>query len=170
MWLLHWTGHEYRYIADSLTPCRQACSLSALTHARCQCSLNDLNVKSEDRRPLNPASESPRPSRYLSSKPHTPPVRVWWVRRWGSCHDVSLLCPPLPPLLDLSKAFENWRSHVSTTRSETQKSATRIGQLTSSKSILSLDHSGPIFNMGRKVRFFLWEPVEKRKGVIECTK
>lgn len=155
---------------NSLTPWRQACSLSALTHARWQCSLNDRKVKSEERRPLTPAPEPPRPSRYLSSKPHTPPVSVWWVRRRGSCHVVSLFCAALPPLLDRSKACENWTSHVSTTRSETQKSATRTGQLTSSKSIVSPDHLGPIFNMGWKgwvINVGACE--EKTEGVMECS-
>ncbi|GAA6087767.1 uncharacterized [Tachysurus ichikawai] len=59
----------------------------------------------------------------------------------------ALRCAALPPSLDHGKACENSTSHVSTTSTETQKSATRIGQPTSSKSIVSSDHLGPIFNI-----------------------
>lgn len=94
-----------------LTPCLQACSLSARTQALCQCSLKDLNVKSDDKRPLTPASvllpAPSRPSLNLRRDPHTPPVRVWWVRLRGSCQGVSLLPRPLVGHLGRSKASEN---------------------------------------------------------------
>lgn len=125
-----------------LTPCLQACSLSARTQALCQCSLNDLNAKSDDKRPLTPASVSlPDPSRpglSLKREPHTPPVRVWWVRLRGSCQGVSLLPWTLVPCLGRSKASENWTSQARTTNSEAQKSATWTSQLTSWKVVISL--------------------------------
>lgn len=124
-----------------LTPCLQACSLSARTQALCQCSLNDLNTKSEDKSPLTPASVSvpapSRPSLSLKREPHTPPVSVWWVRLKGNRHGVSLL-PWTLDHLGRSNPSENWTSQASTTSSEAQKSATWTSQLTSWKVIISL--------------------------------
>lgn len=139
-----------------LTPCLQACSLSARTHALCQCSLNDLKAKSEDKRPLTPASVSlpapSRPSLSLRRDPHTPPVSVWWVRLKGSCHGVSLLPCSLLHHLGRTNASENWTSQASTTSSEAQKSATWTSQLTSWKVVISqgIDHLSPIFMKGWK--------------------
>lgn len=117
-----------------LTPCLQACSLSARTQARCQFSRNVLKENNDDSKPFSAAPESPpptsRPKRSFCSDPQMPPTLIW-------SHDglSRSFWPTGFELWARSTVREYWTSQVMTISREVRNRVTRIIQLISCRSI-----------------------------------
>lgn len=123
-----------------LTPCLQACSFRALTQVLCQCSLKDLKVNREVKRPLTPASDAggpSRPERSFIRMPQTPPAWLLWGWVKSCCQDVSLLfcLVVFLALQTRSTVCEYWNSHPSTMNKEARKRPTKHSQPNSWSSI-----------------------------------